>query len=65
MTKLIYVDTNIYIDYFDGRTDYLRPPGEFAYQLLKRTFNCEFRIIVSSLVVDEIEYNLILKSLLN
>jgi predicted nucleic acid-binding protein len=57
MTKLIYVDTNIYLDYFDGRRDNLRPLGEFAYHLLKRALQCEFKIILSSLVVDEIEYN--------
>ncbi|MBW2986099.1 PIN domain-containing protein [Candidatus Woesearchaeota archaeon] len=53
----IYIDTNIYLDYFDGRTDRLRPLGEFAYQLLKRTLECEFKIILSSLVLKEIFYN--------
>ena len=57
MTKLIYIDTNIYLDYFDGRTDYLRPLGEFAYQMLKRTLQCEFRIVISGLVLKELFYN--------
>ena len=57
MTKLIYIDTNVYLDYFDGRTDYLRPLGEFAYQLLKRTLDCEFRIIISGLILKELFYN--------
>lgn len=54
---LIYLDTNIYIDYFDGRVDRLRPLGEFAYQILRRTFECEFTIVTSSLVIDELAYN--------
>jgi len=53
----IYLDSNIYIDYFDGRVDNLRPLGEFAFNLLKRALGCEFRIIISSLVLDELEYN--------
>ena len=32
MTKLIYVDTNVYLDYFDGRTDYLRPDNLKLYK---------------------------------
>ena len=51
------MDTNIYIDYFDGRVDNLRPLGEFAFNLLKRVLECEFQIIISSLVLDELEYN--------
>ena len=54
---LIYMDTNIYMDYFDGRTDRLRPLGEFAYQVLKRAINCEFKIIISGLVLEELFYN--------
>ena len=56
MLKL-YLDTNIYIDYFDGRVDNLRPLGKFAFNLLKRTLECEFQIIISSLVLDELTYN--------
>jgi len=57
METLIYLDTNIYIDHFEGRTDYLRPLGEFAFQLLKKAFDCKFNIVLSSLVVDELEHN--------
>lgn len=54
MSQLIYLDTNIYIDYLDGRVDNLRPLGEFAFQLLKRTFECEFSIVISSLILEEL-----------
>ena len=55
--KIIYIDANIYIDHFDGRIDKLRPLGEFAFNLLRRTLDCEFKIIFSSLVLDELVYN--------
>jgi len=56
-TIIIYLDTNIYMDHFDGRVDNLRPLGEFAFQIIRRTFECEFMIIFSSLVLDELVYN--------
>jgi len=55
--KRIYIDTNIYIDYFDGRSDGLRPLGDFAYELLRRTFQCEFLIMISPLVLEELKFN--------
>ncbi len=38
-----YLDTNIWLDYFENRSDGLRPLGEFAYQFLKNCvkFHCE------------------------
>lgn len=54
---IIYLDTNIYMDHFDGRVDNLRPLGEFAFNILRRTLECEFRIIFSSLILDELVYN--------
>ncbi|MBW2990092.1 type II toxin-antitoxin system VapC family toxin [Candidatus Woesearchaeota archaeon] len=55
--KKIYIDSNIYIDYFDGRSNGLRPLGEFAFSVLRKTFECEFVIIISGLVLDELDYN--------
>lgn len=54
--ELIYLDTNIYIDYFENRSDRLRPLGEFAFNLIKKALNCEYKIIVSSLVMDELDF---------
>jgi predicted nucleic acid-binding protein len=53
----MYPDTNFYIDYFENRIDRLRPLGEFAYNLLRKSMECEYRIIISSLVIDELEFN--------
>ncbi|MBI2129603.1 PIN domain-containing protein [Candidatus Woesearchaeota archaeon] len=52
----IYLDTNIYIDHFESRIDRLRPLGEFAYNLLRKSMECEYRIIISNLVIDELEF---------
>lgn len=51
---LIYLDSNMYLDYWEDRSDRLKPLGEFAYSLLKRAVECEFTIIVSDLVLAEL-----------
>lgn len=55
MLKRIYLDSNIYLDYFLGRANGRRPLGEFAFSIFKRTFACEFEIIVSGWVVEEVK----------
>ena len=57
MAKLIYVDKNIYLDLFENRIDKFRPLGEIASQLFIRALGCEFKIILSSLIIEEIENN--------
>jgi len=57
MGQLIYIDTNVYMDHFGGRVDKLRPLGEFAFEVFRRTICCEFTIAVSSLVLEELFYN--------
>jgi predicted nucleic acid-binding protein len=55
MSRLIYCDTNVYIDYFLDRRDRLRPLGELAQSLFRRTFDCEFSIVVSDLILLELK----------
>ncbi len=55
--ELIYLDTNIYMDYLENRTDRLRPIGEFAFNLIRKSINCEYKIIISSLVILELKFN--------
>jgi len=50
----IYLDTNIYLDWLENRKDNLRPLGEFAFQIIKRTISCEFEIVISKLVIREL-----------
>jgi len=50
----IYCDTNIYMDFFEGRSDYLRPLDEFAFQIFKRVENGEFTLIISDHLLYEL-----------
>ena len=45
----IYVDTNVIMDFLLGR-------DRSAFQLILRTISCEFRIIISELIVKELHY---------
>ena len=49
----VYLDTNIYLDYFFDRKDNFRPLGQFAFELLRRALNSEFKVIVSDWVIKE------------
>ncbi|MBI2529690.1 MAG: hypothetical protein HYW05_00920 [Candidatus Diapherotrites archaeon] len=55
MSTRIYVDANVYLDYFGERTDGIRPLGEFAFRIFQRTLKCEFEIILSDLLLREIK----------
>ncbi|MEK6823127.1 MAG: type II toxin-antitoxin system VapC family toxin [Nanoarchaeota archaeon] len=54
MSKLIYCDTNVYMDHFLGRSDRFAPLDEFAAQVFRRSLECEFTIIVSDWVLAEL-----------
>lgn len=49
-----YLDTNIWIDYFENRSDGLRPLGEFAFQFLKKVVETNSVIYYSDLVKTEL-----------
>ena len=53
-----YLDTNIWLDYFENRSDGLSPLGEFAFQFLKNciTFNC--KIYYSNFILFELKNKL-------
>jgi predicted nucleic acid-binding protein len=54
MSKLIYIDTNVWIDYLQNRADYLRPLGQFAFRLLQKTLECKYRVILSDWTLEEL-----------
>ncbi|MFT4326918.1 MAG: type II toxin-antitoxin system VapC family toxin, partial [Candidatus Woesearchaeota archaeon] len=54
MSELIYLDTNVFLDYCLG-TKEITPYDEYAKQILDRTLDCEFTIIVSSIVLHELK----------
>ena len=58
MSARIYIDTNIYLDYCDRRKDLIRPLHEFAFDLFRRTLQCEFEIVISNFVLREIKRNI-------
>ncbi len=55
MSELIYIDTNIYLDYFLNRRDNLRPLGQFAYELLAKSIECKYKIVVSDIIIFELK----------
>jgi predicted nucleic acid-binding protein len=50
----LYLDANIYLDYWENRSDNIRPLGEFAFSIIKRAISCEFVIVYSDVVVHEL-----------
>ena len=55
MLKKFYLDTCIWRDYFEDRKDALKPLGEFAFRFLKKCVKDKSKIIVSDLVVKELQ----------
>jgi len=58
MQKRFYLDTAIWRDYFEDRGDGIRPLGEFAFQFLKKCTETGAEILVSDIVVFELEARL-------
>jgi predicted nucleic acid-binding protein len=46
---LVYVDTNIIIDFIEGR-------NKKAFYFFKDTISCKYELLISSLVLKELEY---------
>lgn len=57
MSKLIYIDTNVWLDYLFNRSDGLRPLGDFAFELFRKSIECQYSIIISDWLIDEIKNN--------
>lgn len=51
----ILLDTNIYLDFYLDRKDGIKPLGEFAFNLIKRTISCEFEIILLKEIFFELK----------
>ena len=54
MSELIYIDTNVWIDFFLNRKDKLRPLGDFAHELLIKTTQCKYNIVISDWLLKEL-----------
>ena len=55
MTQKYYLDTSIYIDYFEDRTDKFRPLGDWAHRLLALIKAQNEILLVSDFLIDELE----------
>jgi hypothetical protein len=51
MSDHIYVDTNIFLDWWFDRADNLRPLGDFAFRLFQQAVSCRFDVLVSDYTV--------------
>lgn len=51
-----YIDTSVWRDYFEDRSDGLKPLGEFAFQFLKKCTEKKDILLVSDIVKKEL-YN--------
>jgi len=54
MTKY-YLDTSIWIDYYENRTDKFRPLGDWAHRLLVLIETNEGTILISDFLLEEME----------
>ena len=50
----VFVDTNIFLDFYFDRKDLILPLGEFAFQFFKRAIECKFFIIICDSVIEEL-----------
>lgn len=55
MQKRFYLDTSIWRDYFEDRSDNFKPLGEFAFQFLKNCLAKDFQLILSDVVILELK----------
>ena len=55
MVLKVYCDANIFIDYFDERSDKLRPLKDFAFEFFSKGWNCSFNLIVSDWLLLELK----------
>jgi predicted nucleic acid-binding protein len=55
MSELVYVDTNVYVSYFCQEEDYLRPISEFSFQFFRKVLKCDYDILISDLVLQELK----------
>ncbi|MFH1256103.1 MAG: PIN domain-containing protein [Candidatus Diapherotrites archaeon] len=58
MAKKFYLDTAIWRDYFEDRSDGLRPLGEFAFQFFRKCLESGAELLVSDTVIGELEAGL-------
>jgi len=54
MVKKYYIDASIWIDYYENRSDRLRPLGEWALRLFQGIIEDDDVVLYSDLLIEEI-----------
>lgn len=54
MSKLIYIDTNVYLDLFLNRQSKYLSYADISQSIFNRSVSCEFYILISDLVIYEL-----------
>ena len=57
MNKKFYLDTCIWRDYFENRSDNFRPLGEWAFDFIKKVITEGYLILYSDLTIKELREN--------
>lgn len=55
MSEKYYIDTAIWMDYYEDRTDPSKDIGEFAFKLLCKILASKSKIVVSTFLLRELE----------
>ena len=55
MEEKYYLDTSIWMDYYEDRKDHSKDIGEFAFKLLCKLLASKSKVIVSTLLLRELE----------
>lgn len=58
MSKLVYVDTNVWLDYVKNRKSKYLDFSEIALNIFQRAVSCEFKILISKALMFELEKHL-------
>ncbi len=54
MQRRFYLDTCIWRDYYENRTDNFRPLGEWALSLIQKILEEKNRLLYSDIIIDEL-----------
>jgi len=55
MSTIVYIDANVWLDYYWNRKGRYLDLGDVAHRILQRTITCEFTVLVSDILLAELE----------
>jgi len=51
----VFVDTNIFLDYYLDRKDNIRPLGEFAFNFINESIKCKYDVLICEISIIELK----------